>query len=48
MKSSKKIVKGKAGRPEREMVSREEALRRVKSFPKRRKKLVASIRDGSR
>jgi hypothetical protein len=48
MKSPKKIVKGKAERPEREKVSREEALKHVKSFPKRRQNLVASIKDVSR
>jgi hypothetical protein len=35
-------------RPKREHVTREEALKRVKAFPKRMEKLIASIREGSR
>lgn len=34
-------------RPEREHVSREEALKRVKAFSRRKEKLVAAIRKGS-
>jgi len=34
-------------RPEREQVSREEALKRVKAFGRRKEKLVAAIRKGS-
>ena len=34
-------------RPDRERVSREEALKRVKAFAKRREKLVAAIRKGT-
>jgi len=48
MKPLKKVVRIKVERPEREKVSREEALRRVKSFPKRKENLIASIREGSR
>jgi len=33
-------------RPEREQVSREEALKRVKAFGRRKEKLVAAIRKG--
>jgi len=33
-------------RPEREQVSREEALKRVKAFSRRKEKLVAAIRKG--
>jgi len=39
MKSKIKIE-----RPERERVSREEAIKRVKAFPKRKEKLIAAIR----
>ena len=48
MKPLKKVVKIKVERPEKEKVSREEALKRVKSFPKRKENLIASIREGSR
>jgi hypothetical protein len=34
-------------RPKREKVTREEALRRVKAFSKRKEKLIAAIREGS-
>jgi len=34
-------------RPEREQVSREEALKRVKAFGRRKEKLVAAIRKGT-
>ena len=34
-------------RPERERVNREEALKRVKAFNKRKEKLVAAIRKGT-
>ena len=34
-------------RPDREKVNREEALKRVKAFPKRKEKLIATIRKGS-
>lgn len=34
-------------RPERERVSREEALKRVKTFSRRKEKLVAAIRKSS-
>ena len=34
-------------RPQREQVSREEALKRVKAFRKRKEKLIAAIRKGS-
>jgi hypothetical protein len=45
MKSLKKQVK--IQRPKRERVTREEALKRVKAFPKRMEKLIAAIREGS-
>ena len=34
-------------RPEREQVTREEALKRVKAFTKRKEKLIAAIRKGT-
>ena len=37
----------KIERPKRERVTREEALKRVKAFPKRMEKLIAAIREGS-
>jgi hypothetical protein len=39
--------KVKIERPERERVSREEALKRVKAFTKRKEKLVAAIGKGT-
>jgi hypothetical protein len=39
--------KVKIERPEREQVSREEALKRVKAFAKRKEKLIAAIRKGT-
>ena len=45
MKPFKKQIK--IQRPKREKVSREEALKRVKAFPKRMEKLIAAIREGS-
>jgi hypothetical protein len=39
--------KVKIERPEREKISREEALKRVKAFPKRKEKLIAAIRKNS-
>jgi len=48
MKPLKKVVRIKEERPAKEKVSREEALKRVKSFPERKERLVASIREGSR
>ena len=45
MKPLRKQVK--IERPKRERVTREEALRRVKAFAKRKEKLIASIREGS-
>jgi len=45
MKSLKKQIR--IQRPKREKVSREEALKRVKAFPKRMEKLIAAIREGS-
>ena len=38
----------KIERPERERVSREEALKRVKTFTKRKEKLIAALRKDSR
>ena len=40
-------AKVKIERPEREQVSREEALKRVKAFIKRKEKLVAAISKGA-
>jgi hypothetical protein len=45
MKAQKKQLKTQ--RPKRERVTREEALKRVKAFPKRMEKLIAAIREGS-
>jgi hypothetical protein len=45
MKSLKKPVK--IQRPKKEHVTREEALKRVKSFPKRKERLIAAIREGT-
>ena len=42
MKALKQKVK--IERPEREQVGREEALKRIKAFNKRKEKLVAAIR----
>jgi hypothetical protein len=39
--------KVKIERPEREQASREDALKRVKAFPKRKEKLIAAIRKGT-
>jgi hypothetical protein len=36
--------KVKIERPKREQISREEALKRVKAFSKRKEKLIAAIR----
>jgi len=35
-------------RPARAKVSREQALKRMKSLPRRREKIIAAIRKGSR
>ncbi|HLG13147.1 MAG TPA: hypothetical protein VJH03_01320 [Blastocatellia bacterium] len=35
-------------RPQREKVDREQAIKRVKAFPKRKERLIASIREGTR
>lgn len=45
MKALKQKVK--IERPEREHVGREEALKRIKAFSKRKEKLVAGIRKGT-
>jgi hypothetical protein len=37
----------KSERPEKEKVTREEALKRVKAFGKRKEKLIAAIREGT-
>jgi hypothetical protein len=39
--------KVKIERPQHEQVSRDEALKRVKAFSKRKEKLVAAIRKGT-
>lgn len=46
MKSLKK-QQIKIQRPKKERVSREEALRRVKAFSKRKERLIAAIREGA-
>lgn len=45
MKLMKKQIK--IERPEKEKVTREEALKRVKAFGKRNEKLIAAIREGT-
>jgi len=45
MKELKRKVK--TDRPKKEKVTREEALKRMKSFPKRREKFIAAIRKGT-
>ena len=45
MKALKQKVK--IERPEREQIGREEALKRIKAFGKRKEKLVAAIRKGT-
>jgi hypothetical protein len=45
MKSLKKQVK--IQRPKKEKVTREEALQRVKAFPKRMERMIAAIREGT-
>jgi hypothetical protein len=37
----------KISRPRSEIVDRETALRRMKAFPSRRKKLIATIKDAT-
>jgi hypothetical protein len=44
MKLLKKQIK--IERPEREKVTREQALKRVKAFSKRKEKLIAAIKEG--
>ena len=45
MKSLRKQIK--IQRPKKEKVSREEALKRVKAFSKRKERLIAAIREGT-
>jgi hypothetical protein len=45
MKEQKEQLK--IDRPKKEEVTREEALKRVKAFPKRRAKFIAAIRERS-
>jgi hypothetical protein len=45
MKSLSKQIK--IQRPKKEKVSREEALKRVKAFSKRKERLIAAIREGT-
>jgi hypothetical protein len=47
MKPPKKLGKLKVERPEQEKAGAEEALKRVKPFPKRKQKFVPSIRVGA-
>ncbi|HEX8494578.1 MAG TPA: hypothetical protein VF658_17160 [Pyrinomonadaceae bacterium] len=44
MKLLKKQIK--IERPQKENVTREQALKRVKTFPRRKEKLIAAIREG--
>lgn len=41
---AKQVKETNTARPEREKVSREEALKRVKDLPKREERLIAAIR----
>jgi hypothetical protein len=45
MKELKK--QAKLERPQREKVTREEELKQMKTFPKRREKFIAAIRKGT-
>ena len=45
MKLIKKQIK--IERPQKEKVTREQALKRVKAFPKRKEKMIAAIREGT-
>ncbi len=45
MKLLKKQIK--IERPQKEMTTREQALKRVKALPKRKEKLIAAIREGT-
>jgi hypothetical protein len=45
MKELKK--QAKLDRPKKEKVTRKEALKRMNSFPKRREKFIAAIREGT-
>lgn len=45
MKELKK--QAKLERPKKEKITRDEALKRMKTFPKRREKFIAAIREGS-
>lgn len=45
MKPLRKQVK--LERPKREKLTREESLKRVQAFSRRKEKLIASIREGS-
>jgi len=45
MKSKKEI---KFERPARAKVTREEALRRMRSLQKRKEKIIAAVREGTR
>jgi len=48
LRAMKPVKEIKIQRPKREKVTREEALKRMKSFPKRREKFIAAIREGTR
>jgi hypothetical protein len=43
----KELRKPKLERPKREKITREEALERMKSFPKRMEKFIAALRKGT-
>ena len=45
VKAMKPVKEIKIQRPKREKVTREEAIKRVKAFPKRMEKLIAAIRE---
>jgi hypothetical protein len=44
----KRVKAVKIQRAKREKVTREEALKRMETFPKRKEKFIAAIREGTR
>lgn len=46
MKKSKAIKEVKIERPQRAVITEKEALKRMKEFPKRKEKFIATVRTG--
>ena len=46
MKRVKDVKEPKVERPQRATVSEKEALKRMKEFPKRKEKFIATVREG--